>query len=148
MVGAVRNWTRGLTKAEAEADTGETEWTIDGRYTGKTDLPLTENGIKQVRGTGEALVGTGKLINPAKVAHVFCSPRQRAVKTLDLLLGDAQKERLEKEGKITATEEIAEWDYGDYDGLQLHEIRELRKKRGLDKDRKWDIWVDGCEGGE
>lgn len=40
---------------------------------------------------------------------------------------------------MTYTEDIAKWDYGDYEGLKANEIRELRKERGLDRDRKWDI---------
>lgn len=43
---------------------------------------------------------------------------------------------------------MAEWDYGDYEGLKSVEIRELRQSKGLDKGRDWDIWRDGCEGGE
>ena len=94
------------------------------------------------------LVGSSKVIDPSRFAHVFVSPRQRAQKTLDLLLGDAQKGALEKEGKVTTTEDIAEWDYGDYEGLVTKEIRARRKEKGLDKEKAWDIWVDGCEGGE
>ena len=93
-------------------------------------------------------MGSDKLIDPAKFAHVFVSPRQRAQKTLDLLLGGAQKDVLEKEGKVTTTEDIAEWDYGHYEGLITKEIRARRNEKGLDKERPWDIWVDGCEGGE
>jgi broad specificity phosphatase PhoE len=106
---------------------------------------LTDNGISQVKGTGEALVGPGKLIDPSKLAHVFTSPRQRAVVTLDMLLGPTHKDRLEKEGKVTVTEDITEWDYGSYEGLKPHEIKESRAERGLPK---WDIWTMGCEGGE
>lgn len=47
---------------------------------------------------------------------------------------------------VSVTEDIAEWGYGDYEGLLTSEIRSLRKDRGLDKERPWDIWVDGCEG--
>ena len=94
------------------------------------------------------LVGSGKLIDPNRFSHVFVSPRQRAQKTFDLLLGDSQKDALLKEGKVTITEDIAEWDYGDYEGLLTKEIRAHRKEKGLDKEKAWDIWVDGCEGGE
>ncbi|KAF8860963.1 phosphoglycerate mutase [Acephala macrosclerotiorum] len=124
---------------------GETEWTINGRCTGKAEIPLTPNGISQVEGTGEILVGAGKLIDPSKLTHVFTSPRKRAVDTLSMLLGPLQKERLEKEGKVTVTEDIMAWDYGDYEGSKPHEIKEIRAKRGLPK---WDIWTQGCEGGE
>ena len=50
--------------------------------------------------------------------------------------------------KVEKTEEIAEWDYGDYEGKLIKEIRAMRKERGLDKEMEWDIWRDGCEGGE
>ncbi|KAL8687742.1 MAG: hypothetical protein Q9218_006174 [Villophora microphyllina] len=127
---------------------GETEWTINGRCTGKSEIPLTPNGIKQVQRTRDILVGTGKLIDPARFCHVFSSPRQRAQQTLDMLLGEAQREALVKDGKLTVTEDIGEWDYGDYEGVVPKEIRSRRKERGLDTERAWDIWVDGCEGGE
>ncbi|KAL9614272.1 MAG: hypothetical protein Q9167_001228 [Letrouitia subvulpina] len=44
--------------------------------------------------------------------------------------------------------DIAEWDYGDYEGLVVREIRARRKEKELDQEREWDIWKDGCEGGE
>lgn len=75
---------------------------------------MTANGEKQSSGTGEKLVGRGKLINPAKLAHVFCSPAQRATKTLDLLLGEDAKATLESEKKLSITDDIHEWDYGTY----------------------------------
>jgi broad specificity phosphatase PhoE len=43
---------------------------------------------------------------------------------------------------------MAEWDYGEYEGLRAGEIKEGRKKKGLDQEKPWDIWRDGCEGGE
>lgn len=46
------------------------------------------------------------------------------------------------------TEDIREWDYGLYEGIRPSQARASRKERGLDKDRPWNIWVDGCEGGE
>jgi probable phosphoglycerate mutase len=48
--------------------------------------------------------------------------------------------------KVQITEDIREWDYGDYEGLTSATIRQQRKARGLRED--WDIWRDGCEGGE
>ncbi len=50
--------------------------------------------------------------------------------------------------KVTFTENITEWDYGNYEGLKYPEIRLLRKEKGLDTDKEWNIWSDGCEGGE
>jgi probable phosphoglycerate mutase len=46
---------------------------------------------------------------------------------------------------VEITEDIREWDYGDYEGITSAEIREMRSKAGLEP---WDIWRDGCPGGE
>lgn len=91
------------------------------------------------------LVGPGKLIDPSKLAHVFCSPRMRAVTTLDQLLSGDAKKKLEEENKLSVTEDIAEWNYGNYEGKTSSEIKAQRAERGLPK---WNIWVDGCEKGE
>ena len=49
------------------------------------------------------------------------------------------------EAKVEITEDIREWDYGDYEGLTSKTIQEQRKSDGLEP---WDIWRDGCPGGE
>jgi broad specificity phosphatase PhoE len=49
---------------------GETEWSLNGRHTGTTELPLTPNGEKRVRATGKALVGDDRLIVPKNLAHM------------------------------------------------------------------------------
>jgi broad specificity phosphatase PhoE len=50
---------------------------------------------------------------------------------------------------VQITEDIREWDYGDYEGITSPEIRERRKKQGLGgPDGSWDIWSEGCPGGE
>ena len=90
------------------------------------------------------LVGKGKLIDPEKLVKIVVSPRKRARRTVELLgLGEEAKE-----GKIEGTEEIAEWGYGKYEGLLVGDIKKGRKERGLDGEREWDIWRDGCEDGE
>ncbi|WPH01252.1 sedoheptulose 1,7-bisphosphatase [Acrodontium crateriforme] len=119
---------------------GQTEWSQSGQYTGKTDIPLTSLGEEQVAGTAGIVYGEGKLIDPSKVAKVWVSPRQRAIRTFELLSGKA--EGYEK------NEALAEWDYGEYEGIKTHEIRAKRKAQGLDAEREWDIWRDGCAGGE
>ncbi|KAJ0424320.1 histidine phosphatase superfamily [Aspergillus carlsbadensis] len=137
---------------------GETEWSLNGRHTGTTDLSLTENGEKRIKATGKALVGNDRLIAPKKLVHVYVSPRTRAQRTLELLeigcrerLPWTEKRKSENEepirtgAKVEVTEAIREWDYGDYEGLTSKQIREQRAERG---EGSWDIWRDGCPGGE
>lgn len=125
---------------------GETEWSKIGRYTGTTDLEVLPDGIRQVADMANLAVGPGKLIDPATVVHVWVSPRKRALQTFDTLFGAADIS-IPKE-IITVTEGIAEWDYGEYEGLKVGEIRQRRKDAGLDSEKPWDIWRDGCPGGE
>ncbi|KAK0654908.1 putative phosphoglycerate mutase [Cercophora newfieldiana] len=128
---------------------GETEWAKLGRQTGKTDIGLTVLGAAQVHSAASHLVGKGRLLDPNKLARIFVSPRKRAQDTLAGLLGDHLHGLREWGVEVTTTEDVAEWDYGDYEGLLLSEIREGRKKRGLDGEGVvWNVWRDGCEGGE
>ena len=140
---------------------GETEWSLDGRHTGVTDIPLTANGEKRIRATGKALVGPDRLIVPKNLAHVYVSPRKRAQRTLELLgLGLKQAIPWQKHGelaehnvgeaqgcdaKVEVTDQIREWDYGEYEGIKSEEIAKRRKEKG---EGPWDIWRDGCPGGE
>ncbi|PWY90489.1 phosphoglycerate mutase family protein, partial [Aspergillus sclerotioniger CBS 115572] len=137
---------------------GETEWSLNGRHTGTTDLPLTSNGEKRIKATGKALVGNDRLIVPKKLVHVYVSPRARAQRTLELLeIGcrerlpwsgerkSEEEEPIRTEARVEVTEAVREWDYGEYEGLTSRQIRELRAERG---EGAWDIWRDGCPGGE
>ncbi|KAI4264200.1 MAG: hypothetical protein L6R42_000666 [Xanthoria sp. 1 TBL-2021] len=127
---------------------GQTEWSQNGRYTGNTELGLTAEGRQQVLGSAQVVVGTGNLIDPAKLAHVFISPRQRAQQTSHLLFGETLSQASADKVQVTTTSELAEWDYGAYEGLTTQEIHALRREHGLDSQRQWDIWEDGCEDGE
>jgi len=103
---------------------GETAWTLSGQHTGLTDLPLTPNGERNARSLGERLKGM-------KFAKVFTSPLQRAARTCELAGFKAVAE---------TDPDLVEWDYGQYEGLRLDEI--LRKRPD------WQIFRDGCPGGE
>ena len=104
---------------------GQTEWSRNGRHTGRTDLELTEEGRQQARSAVDALADL-KLDDPL----VISSPRQRAVVTAELAgLHVAE-----------TTELLAEWDYGDYEGLTTPQIRVQVPD--------WLVWTHGCPGGE
>lgn len=90
------------------------------------------------------------------VLHRFVSPRSRAQKTLELLdlgchdpypwqVSHAQSSAVRTSAKVTITPDIREWDYGDYEGITSAQIRQQRAEKGLGP---WDIWKDGCPGGE
>ena len=123
---------------------GETEWTKNGRYTGITDLELSHAGVNQVTATGTQLVGAGKLIDSANIARTWVSPRKRAQQTCQLIFSGDD----DIASRLIVTEDVAEWDYGNYEGLVVGEIRARRREKGLDVEREWNIWRDGCEGGE
>ncbi|KAB8294746.1 hypothetical protein EYC80_006708 [Monilinia laxa] len=136
---------------------GETEWSLNGRHTGITELPLTANGEKRIRATGRALIGDDRLIVPRNLAHIYVSPRKRAQKTLELLqIGCREKLPWEQQrahpeslirtsAKVEITPDIREWDYGAYEGITSVEIRAQRAAASLPT---WDIWRDGCPDGE
>jgi len=103
---------------------GETEWSRDGRHTGRTDVPLTDAGRRQAELVGEWLEGRA-------LVRVLTSPLGRALETCRLAgFGDRAEPR----------EELLEWDYGEYEGLTTPQIREQRPD--------WYLWRDGCPGGE
>ena len=90
----------------------------------------------------------------------YVSPRKRAQRTLELLdLGcreklpwqDSHTPSLSPKtnAKVQITEDIREWDYGDYEGKTSKQIREERREKGIGGDNgEWDIWREGCPGGE
>jgi broad specificity phosphatase PhoE len=104
---------------------GETEWSLSGRHTGRTELDLTDTGREEAKLAADAL-DVLSLDNPL----VVCSPRQRALVTAEL-------------AGLTIDEVsplLAEWDYGDYEGLTTQEIRQTAPD--------WLVWTHGAPGGE
>ena len=103
---------------------GETSWTLTGQHTGRTDMALTEQGEKQAC----ELV---PWLRFRVFTRVFSSPRLRARRTCELA-GLSQQAEVEPD--------LAEWDYGDYEGKTSSDIRKHRPD--------WIIFRDGCPGGE
>lgn len=103
---------------------GETEWSLSGRHTSTTELPLTENG----RRLAEKL---RPILSNEAFAGVFVSPRRRARETCELAgLG----------GQAQVDPDLMEWRYGAYEGLTVAQIQE--------KAPNWLIFTDGAPGGE
>jgi broad specificity phosphatase PhoE len=103
---------------------GETAWSITGQHTGRTDLALTSRGEEQARALGPRL-------KDLKFDHVLSSPLRRALRTCELA-GFT--------GVATLDQDLLEWDYGQYEGRTLAEIRRERPE--------WELFRDGCPGGE
>ena len=103
---------------------GETEWSLSGQYTGRTDIPLTAHGECAAR-------EVGKRLQHIPFAHVLMSPLQRARQTCAFA---AFKPAPEIEPDLT------EWNNGDYEGRTPAEIRELEPQ--------WNLFRDGAPNGE
>jgi broad specificity phosphatase PhoE len=102
---------------------GKTEWSRDGRHTSTTDLPLLPEGEDVARGLRERLADV-------RFGLVLTSPRLRARRTAELAgFPDAEPD-----------EDLAEWAYGEYEGITTEEIRE--------HDPGWTVWTHRSPGGE
>jgi probable phosphoglycerate mutase len=102
---------------------GETEWSLSGRHTGRTDIPLADVGRERAKHVGDVLAGR-------TFALVLTSPFSRARDTAALAgFPDA-----------VVDDDLREWDYGDYEGLKTLDIREERPG--------WFLWDDGVPHGE
>jgi broad specificity phosphatase PhoE len=103
---------------------GATEWSLSGRHTGRTDVPLTDEGRAQARAVGAALDGR-------TFAATFVSPMSRARETCTLAgYGDTAE----------VVDDLREWDYGDYEGRTTAEIRT--------EVPKWTVWDGDLPNGE
>lgn len=104
---------------------GETEWSLDGRHTSWTDIPLTEHGRQRAKELKEFLAGK-------KFAAVFVSPRQRARETCEIAgYGDA----------AVVEDNLQEWNYGESEGKTTKQMREIHGPQ-------WSVWTDPIVGGE
>jgi len=105
---------------------GETEWSLSGQHTSRTDLALTEEGRVRAKALGELL----KSMLPATTfALVLSSPMQRAIETCQLAGYQAVIE-----------DNLREWDYGSYEGLTSDDIQKTAPG--------WTIWTGPVPGGE
>jgi probable phosphoglycerate mutase len=102
---------------------GQTEWSANGRHTSSTDLDLTAEGEAEAAALGAAVAGR-------RFAVVLSSPRLRARRTAELAGLPV----------TSATEDLAEWDYGEYEGVTTADIHRTRPD--------WSLWTDGAPGGE
>ncbi len=103
---------------------GETEWSLNGRHTSYTDLPLTQNGREQAKLLKKAF-------SHIEFKQVFCSPLKRARETCDLA-GLSEN--------VIIVPGLTEWNYGDFEGLTTAQIEE--------RIPDWDLFLHGCPGGE
>lgn len=103
---------------------GETQWSLSGQHTGKTDIPLTDKGAQHA-------IQIGRFLKDRNFAVVLTSPLLRARETCRLA-GFSERAKIDPN--------LREWDYGDYDGRTTHEIRKVRPD--------WSLWKDGVPGGE
>jgi len=103
---------------------GETPWTVTHQHTGRTDLPLIQKGETNA-------LKIGRRLEDLSFTKVYSSPLQRALRTSQLA---------GFENTVEVDSELMEWDYGKYEGITTKDIRA--------KDPDWDIFRDGCPGGE
>jgi len=103
---------------------GETEWSRSGRHTSMTDIPLTEQGEGMARDLTPHL-------ESLSFTHVISSPRQRARQTASLA---------GFKDKLASDPDLAEWNYGAYEGRRSSDIAQERPD--------WLLFRDGCPEGE
>ncbi len=103
---------------------GETEWSLAGRHTGTTDIPLTPEGELQAK-------AIGRMLADRRFDQVLSSPKRRALETARLAgFGD----------RAFVNNSLLEYDYGEYEGRTTKEIWRARPD--------WELFRDGCPGGE
>lgn len=116
---------------------GETEWSISGQHTGRSDISLTPHGEDVTKILGPTFISCdgSKMIDPRHISHILCSPRKRSQKTLQLLLSHLSEEERSDIVPVETVEDCREWDYGAYEGKVTADIRAIHPG--------WDIWKEG-----
>ncbi|HWD24493.1 MAG TPA: histidine phosphatase family protein [Acidimicrobiales bacterium] len=101
-----------------------TAWSRSGKHTGRTDIPLDQDGQRAARSLAPTIASLGAV-------KAYSSPLRRALDTCSLSgLGDG----------VVVDPDLVEWDYGEYEGMTSAQISARRPG--------WDLFVDGCPGGE
>jgi len=103
---------------------GETEWSLSGRHTGRTDIPLTEQGEREATSASRTLAGWA-------LDRAYTSPLTRARRTAELV---------EPACDVVVDDDLVEWDYGVYEGETTPETRE--------RIPAWSVWTHEIRGGE
>ena len=103
---------------------GETEWSRTGRHTGRTDIPLNDQGRDEARDAARTLDGWS-------ITCAYTSPLGRARETAELV---------EPARGVVIDSDLVEWDYGIYEGRTTPEIRE--------EEPAWSVWTHPMKGGE
>jgi broad specificity phosphatase PhoE len=104
---------------------GETEWSLDGRHTSWTDIPLTDRGRERAKWLRTVL-------SNKKFAAVFVSPRRRALETCEIA-GFSEV--------AVVDDDLQEWDYGESEGKTTQQMRQLHGSQ-------WSVWTSPIVGGE
>ena len=117
---------------------GQTEWSVAGRHTGRTDIPLTPKGESSAAALGPLLA---RRLAGTRLAAVFTSPAQRAARTAELAGLGAPGQPGSAGGPAPRQDpDLWEWDYGGYEGITTAEIQQGRPD--------WSLWRDGVVPGD
>ena len=103
---------------------GETEWSLSGQHTGRTDIPLTDKGKEEA-------IRLSPMLKKLQITKALVSPLKRAHETYNLA-------NLNIEGDLD--KDLEEWHYGDYEGLSSKEIAKTNPD--------WSLFIHGAPGGE
>ena len=107
---------------------GVTEWSKTGQHTGRTDLPLLDEGVHEAIEFGDRLVGYSDqaVLCLPEIGYILRSPRTRCVQTLECMLGTEEQRKMMGMPNVQVLDDCREWDYGQYEGQTTECIRKSR----------------------